>query len=131
MGEFWSPGAEIWLFKKKKYGPFHWSFSSTYIRVKKSTRTNIRIYSYDKFDTNICPNKYLCWKLCEYSNIFEYSFSFYTLTHSRTIIQIYSYNQIWRQLMSEYICIEKIDMNKCPNKYLWQIYSNIQTVFTL
>ena len=30
MGEFWAPGAEIWLFKKKKYGPFHWSCSSTY-----------------------------------------------------------------------------------------------------
>ena len=30
IGEFWAPGAEIWLFKKKKYGPFHWSWSSTY-----------------------------------------------------------------------------------------------------
>ena len=28
--------------------------------------------------------------------------------------------------MSEYIRIEKSDMNECPIKYMWQIYLNIQ-----
>ena len=86
---------------------------------------NIGIYPYNKFDTNECPNKYSNWELYEYSNIFEYSNSSYTLTHSRTNIRIYSYNQIWRERMSEYIRIKKIDTNEYPDKYLWQIYLKI------
>ena len=34
-----------------------------YIRIKKITRMNVRKYSYRKFDTNECPNKYWSWKL--------------------------------------------------------------------
>ena len=52
---------------------------SEYIRINKFTRTNVRIYSYKKFDTNECPNKYSYWKLYEYSNIFEYSACFHSL----------------------------------------------------
>ena len=78
------------------------------------------------FDTSECPNKYSYWKLNEYSNIFEYSFWFYTLTHSPTNVRIYSYKQIWHKRMSEYIRKRKIDMNECPNVYSWPIYSNIR-----
>ena len=99
---------------------------SEYICIKKFTRTNIWIYSYKKFDSNECPNKYSYWKLCEYSNILEYSSSFYTLTHSRTNVRIYSYKQIWRERISEYICLSKFDTRECSNKYLWPKYSNIR-----
>ena len=51
--------------------------------------------------------------------------SFYTLTHSRTNVRIYSYKQIWHKRMSEYIRKRKIDTNECPNIYSWPIYSNI------
>ena len=78
------------------------------------------------FDTNECPNKYSYWKLHEYSNIFEYSSRFYTLTHSPTNVRIYSYKQIWHERMSEYIRKRKIDTNECPNIYSWPIYSNIR-----
>ena len=61
----------------------------------------------------------------EYSNIFEYSSRFYTITHSPTNVRIYSYKQIWHERMSEYIC-KKIDTNECPNIYSWPIYSNIR-----
>jgi hypothetical protein len=44
-----------------------------------------------------------------YSNIFEYSSRFYTLTHSPTNVRIYSYKQIWHERMSEYIHKRKID----------------------
>ena len=105
--------ARVW----HSFGFWHERISK-YIRVKKITRTNIRIYSYDtneypnvfvwnclrrtniriysyqNFDTNEYPNKYLYWKLYEYWNIFEYSLSSYTLTHSRTNIRIYSFKQI-------------------------------------
>ena len=40
----------------------------------------------------------------DYFNILEYSssfYSFYTLTHLRTNVQIYSYKQIWHKRMSE------------------------------
>ena len=109
---------------------------SEYIWTKKITRTNVRIYSFfftrtnvginihrNKFDTNECPNKYLYWKLYEYSNIFEYSSSFYTLTHWRTNVRIYLYKQIWYERMSDYIRKRKIDTNECPNIF-------IQTNFT-
>ena len=66
------------------------------------------------------------WKLHEYSNIFEYSSRFYTLTHSPTNVRIYSYKQIWHERMSEYIRKRKIDTNECPNIYSWPIYSNIR-----
>ena len=78
------------------------------------------------FDTNECPNKYLYWKLHEYSNIFEYSSRFYTLTHSPTNVRIYSYKQIRHERMSEYIRKRKIDTNECPNIYSWPTYSNIR-----
>ena len=78
------------------------------------------------FDTNECPNKYSYWKLHEYSNIFEYSTRFYTLTHSPTNVRIYSYKQIWHKRMSEYIRKRKIYTNECPNIYSWPIYSNIR-----
>ena len=42
---------------------------SEYICIKKITRTNVQIYSYNFFDWNEWPNRYLYWKLCEYSNI--------------------------------------------------------------
>ena len=77
-------------------------------------------------DTNECPNKYSYWKLHEYSNIFEYSSRFYTLTHSPTNVRIYSYKQIWHERMSKYIRKRKIDTNECPNIYSWPIYSNIR-----
>ena len=93
---------------------------------KKITRTNIRIYSYEFVDTNECPNKYSYWKWHEYSNVFEYSLRFYTLTHSPTNVRIYSYKQIWHERMSEYIRKRKIDTNECPNIYSWPIYSNIR-----
>ena len=63
------------------------------------------------------------WKF-RHKQIFEYDF--YTLTHSRTNIQIYSYKQIWHEWMSEYIRKRKIDTNECPNIYSWPIYSNIR-----
>ena len=53
---------------------------SEYICIKKITWLNIRIYSYNKFDTNECPNKYSSWKLYKYSNMFKYLNSFYTQT---------------------------------------------------
>ena len=59
-------------------------YPNIFVSKKKITRANVRIYSYKKFDTNKCPNKYLCRKLDEYS----------TLTHSRMNVQIYSYKQI-------------------------------------
>ena len=77
------------------------------------------------FDTNECPIKYLYWNLHEYLNILEYSSRFYTPTHSPTKVRIYSYNQIWHEQMSEYICKRKIDTNECTNVYLWPIYLNI------
>ena len=78
------------------------------------------------FDTNECPIKYSYWKLHEYSNIFEYSSRFYTLTHLPTNVWIYLYKQIWYERMSEYIRKKKIDSNECPNIYSWPIYSNIR-----
>ena len=107
-----------WKFRHKRI--------SEYIRIKKFTRTNVWIYSYKKIDWNECPNKYSYWKLCEYSNILEYSSSFYTLTHSQTNVRIYSYKQIWHEWISEYIRIRKFGMNECPNKYLWPKYLNIR-----
>ena len=62
----------------------------------------------------------------EYSNIFEYSSRFYTLTPSPTNVRIYSYKQIWHERMSKYIRQRKIDTNECPNIYSWLIYSNIR-----
>ena len=44
MKEIRSPGAEIWLFKKKKYGPFHWSCSSTYMFLVQYTSLCIYFY---------------------------------------------------------------------------------------
>ena len=88
-----------------------------YIRIKRFTRTNVRIYSNKKLDRNECPNKYLYWKLCEYSNIVKYLSSFYTLTHSQTN---------WHERISEYICIRKFDTNECSDKYLSPKYLNIQ-----
>ena len=106
-----------------------WKFGhkwiSEYIQIKKCTRTNIRTYFYNNFCRNECPNKYSSWKLYEYSNMFEYSSSFYTLTHWRTNVRIYSYKQIWYEWMSEYIRKRKIDTNECPNIYSWSTYSNI------
>ena len=90
---------------------YEWIFE--YIHINFFTRTNVRI-------------KYLYWKLHEYSNIFEYSSRFYTLTHSPTNVWIYSYKQIWHERMSEYIRKRKIDTNECPNIYSWPIYSNIR-----
>ena len=81
---------------------------SKYIRIK-------------KFYTDECPNKYSSWKLYEYLNIFEYSSSFYTLTHWRTNVRIYSYKQTWYEWMSEYILKRKSDMNECMNIYSWPI----------
>ena len=75
---------------------------SEYILFLNLKQTNVRM-------------KYLYWKLYDYFNILEYSssfYSFYTLTHLRTNVQIYSYKQIWHKRMSE-----------C--NYLWPIYSNI------
>ena len=108
--------------------------------VKILIRMNVRIYLYQQnytneypniiilifFDTNECPNQYSYWKLHEYSNIFEYSSRFYTLTHLPTNVRIYLYKQIWHERMSEYIRKRKIDTNECPNIYSWPIYSNIQ-----
>ena len=59
------------------------------------------------------------------TNIFEYLSIFYTLTHWRTNVRIYSYKQIWYERMSEYIRKRKIDTNECSNIYSWPIYSNI------
>ena len=75
---------------------------SEYILFLNLKQTNVRM-------------KYLYWKLYDYFNILEYSssfYSFYTLTHLRTNVQIYSYKQIWHKRMFE-----------C--NYLWPIYSNI------
>ena len=96
---------------------------SEYIRIKKFTRTNVRIYSCTKFDTNECPNKHSHWILYEYLNIFEYSSNSYTLTYSWTNVRIYSYKKIWHERMYEFICKRKIDTNECPNKYSSPIYS--------
>ena len=62
-----------WLnFNKNEYIRiiFWYEWMSEYIRIKKLTRTNIRIYSYQKIDTNECPNIYSYQK---YSNIRIYS----------------------------------------------------------
>ena len=77
----------------------------TSVAFKKiSTWTNVRIYSYHKFDTNKCPTKkYLCWNLYEYLNIFCFLNSFHTLAHSGTNVRVYLY--------------KKIDTNKCPNTF--------------
>ena len=37
----------------------------------------------------------------------------------------FSLSCFWHKQMSGYIRKRKIDMNKCPNKYLWPIHSNI------
>ena len=93
------------------------------IFVKISTWTNIQIYLYQIYSSNVrlysynfvYMNWYLYdhshWKLYKYINVFEYSNSFHTVTHSKTNIRLYS--------------IRKIDTNKCPNKYFGPIYLNI------
>ena len=70
----------------------------------------------NKFDMNEYLNTFVSKNLS----------SFYTLTHWRTNVRIYSYKQIWYERMSEYIRKRKIDTNECPNIYLLPIYSNIQ-----
>ena len=63
--------AQSWL-EKRMLTPLltNISYSSQSVTfVKISPRTNVRIYSYQKFDTNECPNKYSYWKSFEYSNI--------------------------------------------------------------
>ena len=55
---------------------FWYEWMSEYIRIKKLTRTNIRIYSYQKIDTNECPNIYLYQK---YSNIWIFEYIRHTL----------------------------------------------------
>ena len=86
---------------------------SEYIHIKKIIRTNVQIYSYKKFHKNECPNKYLSWKL------YEYSTSFHTLKHSQTNVRIYSYKEIGHKGMSEYICIEKLIQTNICDQYLW------------
>ena len=72
---------------------------SEYICIKIFPRANVPIYLYKEYDTNECPSKYL------YLKFYEYSSSFYTLTHSRENVRIYSKR--------------KLDTNKCPKRYLW------------
>ena len=84
---------------------------SKYICIKKFTRVNNWIQSNNKFDMNEYPNK--C--LYEYLNITEYSNSLYSLTHTRTKIQIYSYNKILYGRKFKYI----------PKLTLWNVWINI------
>ena len=50
---------------------FWYEWMSEYIRIKKLTRTNIRIYLYQKIDTNECPN-INSWQINSNIWIFEY-----------------------------------------------------------
>ena len=68
-----------WLnFNKNEYIRiiFWYEWMSEYIRIKKLTRTNIRIYSYPKKGTNEYPNKYSDQK---YSNIRIFIYICHTL----------------------------------------------------
>ena len=71
---------------------------SEYIRIKKFTRTNIRIYSYQQIWHEQMPELVFVLKIVW---IFEYSSSFYT-----------------DQRMSEYICANKFDTNECANIFI-------------
>ena len=59
VDEFGSPGAEKWVFKKKKDVPFHWSCSSTYI---------VEHCSLQAFNMNLVKlkvsNTFLLYDLC-------------------------------------------------------------------
>ena len=124
-GQLWNQNLSKWNTKQKIASKMFvetrvWhSWKFWYEWISEYIHTNF-------FDTNECPNKYSYWKLHEYSNIFEYSSRFYTLTHSPTNVRIYSSKQIWHERMSEYIRKRKIDTNECPNIYSWPIYSNIR-----
>ena len=48
---------------------FRYEWISEYIRIKKTIRTNIRIYSYKKKRYEYDTNEYSYWKWYEYSNI--------------------------------------------------------------
>ena len=63
-----------------------------YICIKKTTKINIWIYFYNKFDMDACLNKYLYGKLYEYSTTFDYS-KLFSHTHER---------------ISEYVCTKKL-----------------------
>ena len=71
---------------------------SEYIRIKKFTRTNIRIYSYQQIWHEQMPELVFVLKIVW---IFEYSSSVYT-----------------DQRMSEYICANKFDTNECANIFI-------------
>ena len=86
------------------YGFWHERISE-YIRVKKMTRTNIRIYSYEFFDTNEYPNIFVSKNLHEWMS--EY-IRIKNLTQTNVRINI--------------------RIENCMNI---RIYSNIRPVFTL
>ena len=86
-GWTWIREGHLWKFQQKRI--------SEYIRINKFTRMNVRTYSYKFVYTNECRNKYSPCKLYEYSNIFEYSSSFCTLTHSLTNVRIHLWKKNW------------------------------------
>ena len=111
-----------------------WKFGhkwiSEYIRIKIFTQTNIRIYLYKNLtrtDAQIGIRLENCTNIQIYSNI---CLGFYTLTHWRMNVWIYSNKQIWYKRMSEYIRKRKIDRNNIwiyiRGQYIQKFeYSNI------
>ena len=93
---------------------------------KKITRMNIRIYSYNKFDTTECLKKIFVLKIVR---ILEYIWIFEQFLHSNTLTNKYPNIFVQSNLTRTNVRIysyRKIGTNECPNKYLWQIYLNIR-----
>ena len=105
-------GVNLFWFMPKSNFSWH-----KYIRILKTIRTNIRIYSYQKNDTNEYTNIFVSKKSIR-TNIRIYSYQKNDTNMIRTNIRIGKYSNIFEypnirikkqyERISEYICIKKM-----------------------